>query len=141
MAQFEYPEYFSTEAKDLISNILTPNPNKRFSLAQIKAHPWIKDPEVVSGASSFDVVKRPLEKSVSKELAELNSVEYIPAKMDAFEFASYCTGRLLNGLFELKHISPAAAKEDPDELQTEIVTSISYKEYLPVVLFAANCFK
>lgn len=52
--------------------------------------------------------------------------------MDAFEFASYCTGKLLNGLFELKHIAPpiAGAEEDPP---TEIVTNAIHKEYLPVV--------
>ena len=51
--------------------------------------------------------------------------------MDAFEFASYCTGKLLNGLFELKHIS--SGPEFSDEAPTEFVTNLHYKEYLTLV--------
>eukprot|EP01016_Furgasonia_blochmanni_P037092 TRINITY_DN4327_c0_g1_i11.p1 TRINITY_DN4327_c0_g1~~TRINITY_DN4327_c0_g1_i11.p1 ORF type:complete len:587 (-),score=117.16 TRINITY_DN4327_c0_g1_i11:267-2027(-) len=39
-AQIEYPKNFSKSLKDLISNILNPNPKKRYTLESIKSHPW-----------------------------------------------------------------------------------------------------
>ncbi len=38
--KFEYPNFISESAKDLISNILITDPNRRFTLEQIKLHPW-----------------------------------------------------------------------------------------------------
>eukprot|EP01022_Parablepharisma_sp_SALTPOND_P024600 TRINITY_DN549_c2_g1_i1.p6 TRINITY_DN549_c2_g1~~TRINITY_DN549_c2_g1_i1.p6 ORF type:complete len:244 (+),score=27.49 TRINITY_DN549_c2_g1_i1:780-1511(+) len=131
LAQFDFPSFFSTEAKDLISNILTPNPNKRFTLEKIKAHPWLKGPGVTQTTPSAGSLKPSLEKAGSKDLTDLNPDEYIPARMDAFEFASYCTGKLLNGLFELKHIS--SGKNELEEPPTEMATNVGYKEYLSMV--------
>ncbi|TCD68120.1 hypothetical protein EIP91_011485 [Steccherinum ochraceum] len=37
---FEDPEWLSDEARDLIKNVLTVDPDKRLSIAQILAHPW-----------------------------------------------------------------------------------------------------
>lgn len=57
--------------------------------------------------------------------------------MDAFEFASYCTGKLLNRLFELKQISstPAGGQQETKELPTEIITGMPSKDYLTLVLY------
>jgi len=136
LAQFEFPAQFSADAKDLISNILTPNPNKRYSISQIKSHPWLKksDSTFVTPPMSEHKNSMQLEKLPSKEFTDISPDEYIPAKMDAFEFASFCTGKLLNGLFELKTISASIQiSEDTDAPPTEMVTNIHYKEYLPMV--------
>lgn len=38
--KYEVPEWFSNEARDLISKILNTEPNRRLSIDKIKAHPW-----------------------------------------------------------------------------------------------------
>jgi len=121
LARFEFPSFFSLEVKDLISNILASNSNKRLSLAQIKAHAWFKNIDQQS------VKVNP--KASSRDLTDPDPNEYIPAKMNAFEYVSYCTGKLLNGFFDIK--DPKAVKE---ELPTELVTKLGYKEYLAIVI-------
>ena len=130
LAQFEFPPGFSSEAKDLISNILTSNPNKRLTLPQIKTHPWLKG--IVPSKTLVPTSATELEKAKPKEFTELSPDEYIPAKMDAFEFANCCTGKLLNGLFEIK--PPSIIPTEP-EIKTEIITNVDYKEYLMIVIF------
>eukprot|EP00826_Nyctotherus_ovalis_P008560 TRINITY_DN12221_c0_g1_i2.p1 TRINITY_DN12221_c0_g1~~TRINITY_DN12221_c0_g1_i2.p1 ORF type:complete len:184 (-),score=44.50 TRINITY_DN12221_c0_g1_i2:326-877(-) len=125
LAQFEFPPFFSNEAKDLISGILVSNPNKRPSLAQIKGHAWFMSTKSQSGNPGVKAGPR----ASSKELADLNPDEYVPAKMNAFEYASYCTGKLLNNFFDIK--DPQAAER---ELPTEILTKLGRKEYLAIVL-------
>ena len=34
-------QYVSPEAKDLVRNLLVKDPLERFSIAQIRSHPWI----------------------------------------------------------------------------------------------------
>jgi len=38
--QYKFPNNISEEAKDLISKILNNNPKERYSLLNIRAHPW-----------------------------------------------------------------------------------------------------
>ena len=40
-ADFKYPSHFTADAKDLVGQILNPDPNKRATIAQIKAHRWM----------------------------------------------------------------------------------------------------
>lgn len=37
---FEFPTYFSPEIRDLISKLLTVKPSQRYSLADVRRHPW-----------------------------------------------------------------------------------------------------
>ena len=39
-ADFEMPNFLSNEAQDLITRILTTDPDKRITISQIKLHPW-----------------------------------------------------------------------------------------------------
>lgn len=39
-ADFDMPNFISPEAQDLVSRVLTTDPDKRISIAQIKQHPW-----------------------------------------------------------------------------------------------------
>ena len=39
-ADYEMPDFISPEAHDLIVRILTTDPEKRITIAQIKQHPW-----------------------------------------------------------------------------------------------------
>lgn len=127
LAHFEFPPSFSADAKDLIAGILTSNPNKRLTLPQVKAHPWLK--------SALPSLPRAPEKAGQKDLNELRPDEYVPARMDAFEFANCCTGKILNGLFE---IYDSSAPGQESEIKTEIITNVGYKEYLAIVMFACR---
>jgi serine/threonine protein kinase len=40
-ADFEYPDWFSSEARDLLAKILVPDPHSRINLNDIKGHPWM----------------------------------------------------------------------------------------------------
>ncbi|EEB93262.1 hypothetical protein MPER_08110, partial [Moniliophthora perniciosa FA553] len=40
IGEFEDPEWLSTEARDLIKNVLVKDPSKRLSIPQILTHPW-----------------------------------------------------------------------------------------------------
>jgi serine/threonine protein kinase len=39
---FEFPDYFSTDAQDLIERLLQKNPGSRISLLDVPHHPWIR---------------------------------------------------------------------------------------------------
>jgi len=41
-ADFEYPDWFSSEARDLLSKILIPDPAHRAKLSDLKNHPWMQ---------------------------------------------------------------------------------------------------
>ena len=38
--KFEIPKFISAEGRDLLRKLLVTDPDKRYSLEQIKAHPW-----------------------------------------------------------------------------------------------------
>jgi serine/threonine protein kinase len=38
----KFPDHLSSEVRHLIQNILTFNPDKRYTLEQIENHPWIQ---------------------------------------------------------------------------------------------------
>ena len=50
-ADFSYPAWFSLEAKDLLSKLITPKVEERATMQQIQEHPWLKeeDDDVVDG--------------------------------------------------------------------------------------------
>lgn len=41
-ADYEFPEWFTPDARDLIKKILVPDPVKRPRLAELKLHPWMQ---------------------------------------------------------------------------------------------------
>lgn len=40
-ADYEFPDWFSSEARDLISKILVPDPHKRPKINDLRSHPWM----------------------------------------------------------------------------------------------------
>ena len=45
-ADYKLPSFLSDEAKDLITRILNPDPTKRFSIEDIRDHPWYQQVKV-----------------------------------------------------------------------------------------------
>jgi serine/threonine protein kinase len=41
-ADYEFPDWFSPEARDLIATILVPDPHKRPRIAELRSHPWMR---------------------------------------------------------------------------------------------------
>jgi serine/threonine protein kinase len=41
-AEFEFPQWFSTDAKQLISQLLVSDPAKRISIPEIMQNPWFQ---------------------------------------------------------------------------------------------------
>lgn len=41
-ADFEYPDWFTEDARDLLNKTLVPDPHKRIKLSEMKAHKWMQ---------------------------------------------------------------------------------------------------
>jgi 5'-AMP-activated protein kinase catalytic alpha subunit len=60
-ADFQYPNFFTTSARSLISSILVVDPANRYTLSQIKNHQWMKGGNESNGDASTSDVKLTLE--------------------------------------------------------------------------------
>ena len=47
------PDFLSPHSKDLISNILNADPSKRFTIEQIRKHPWYNQVEPIEKVGVF----------------------------------------------------------------------------------------
>ena len=54
-AEFSYPSWFDDDVKDLLNHILTIDPTKRYTLDQIKQHPWWKVDGPYTDGSKLEV--------------------------------------------------------------------------------------
>lgn len=63
--------YFSPLAKDLINQMLQPDPEKRISLAGIKSHPWFQAAAIPAQALSNELSRRKAQVDISKRQAKL----------------------------------------------------------------------
>ena len=67
------PNFISSEAKDLITRILTTNPEKRITIPQIKAHPWfnMQKPTLSKMPGTFvGIDPTPIDVQILRELNE-----------------------------------------------------------------------
>ena len=55
-AEYVFPKFLSSDAKDLIKNIFITNPDERFGVEEIRNHPWFKkvQPETPSFNVTFE---------------------------------------------------------------------------------------
>jgi 5'-AMP-activated protein kinase catalytic alpha subunit len=86
-ADYQLPNFISPEAADMISRILTTDPEKRITIAQIKQHPWFnawptglsKLPGTIVG-----IDPAPIDINILKDLKKYNiDVEYAHKCIDA----------------------------------------------------------
>ncbi|OIT21331.1 PREDICTED: CBL-interacting serine/threonine-protein kinase 25-like [Nicotiana attenuata] len=104
-AEYEFPPWFSPEAKKLISKLLVADPEKRISISAIMKVPWIlKD---FSRSNSFSSGENGDQKKGSTEQLDLgNRSKSGPPFYNAFEFISaMSSGFDLSSLFESKRKS------------------------------------
>ena len=60
IGDFKCAKWVSTEARDLLKNILNVNPDERYSIEQIRGHPWIS----ISNFRSMPIIDRKIEEKV-----------------------------------------------------------------------------
>ncbi|KAL5569613.1 hypothetical protein UlMin_026188 [Ulmus minor] len=87
-AEYKCPNWFSNEARKLLSRILNPDPNKRISIAKIMEHTWFRK-GFNSQAGNGET------KTTSEGVQELTK----PTNFNAFDIISLSTGFDLSGLF------------------------------------------
>lgn len=107
-AEYSFPAWFSSDAKKLISRILTPNPKHRINVSQILQDPWFKKgykPErhaFFQKVNLADVDAVFDDKSTDHFVTEKKVPTTIsqPALLNAFELISLNKGLDLSSLFE-----------------------------------------
>ncbi|XVF84197.1 hypothetical protein PTKIN_Ptkin17bG0006100 [Pterospermum kingtungense] len=109
--EFKFPNWFTPEARRLVSKILDPNPSKRISIAKIMENPWfqkgldpkpelvdaeVKEPAPLNADTVFDLTES--DPTFVEEKQELQK----PCNLNAFDIISFSAGFDLSGLFEEK---------------------------------------
>ncbi|KAF3450971.1 hypothetical protein FNV43_RR07060 [Rhamnella rubrinervis] len=99
-AEYEFPAWFSGDAKWLISKLLVVDPQKRISIADILKSPWFQ--EGFTRPIAFSIEEN-IEKDENNEELELRRTKSAPPFFNAFEFiSSMSSGFDLSRLFESK---------------------------------------
>ncbi|XVF89393.1 hypothetical protein PTKIN_Ptkin19aG0126800 [Pterospermum kingtungense] len=102
-AEFEFPPWFSSESKRLISKILVTDPNRRITIPNIMQSPWFRKGFTRPLAFS---IEEPLSDSIEEDDDDVGSVSKAnkvssPKFFNAFEFiSSMSSGFDLSSLFE-----------------------------------------
>lgn len=76
-ADFEYPDWFSDDARDLLDKTLVPDPHKRIKLADMKAHAWMQGAD--SGPTPSHADHSAATAGAPPALGDGNSVPPVPA--------------------------------------------------------------
>lgn len=143
-AEFTYPGWFAEDVKDLIGKILVVDPHKRYTIDQIRQHPWWKkdgpyattDPtqdgvlqdDGSSGEVLDDVDEDDNAKSSDKAAADSGTGKTGAAdtkKMNAFELISLLSGPTVAESFQAE-----AAKHGK---QAVVASSKPYQELLKYI--------
>ncbi|XP_010275777.1 PREDICTED: CBL-interacting serine/threonine-protein kinase 25-like [Nelumbo nucifera] len=98
-AEYEFPAWFSYEAKRLISRLLVADPNKRITIPEIMQLPWFK--KGFTRPIAFSIEEPSPEKTEEDDLVVKSKSS--PPFLNAFEFiSSMSSGFDLSSLFENK---------------------------------------
>uniref|UniRef100_A0A0D9WDT7 non-specific serine/threonine protein kinase n=1 Tax=Leersia perrieri TaxID=77586 RepID=A0A0D9WDT7_9ORYZ len=94
-SEFRFPDWFSLDARSLISRLLDPNPKTRITIDDIINHPWLNkghhNPTPATSSNNF--------KSIEEEEEDKPANLMKPASLNAFEIISLSHGFDLSGLF------------------------------------------
>ncbi|KAK6804847.1 hypothetical protein RDI58_002631 [Solanum bulbocastanum] len=127
--EYEFPLWFSPEAKKLISKLLVADPEKRFTISAVTKIPWfIKE---FSRSSSFSSIEENNtdQKQESKEPSLVNRSKSAPPFYNAFEFIStMSSGFDLSSLFEGKRKSRFSIHIEMLYLNDHVKTEIFSQE-------------
>ncbi|XP_010417266.1 PREDICTED: CBL-interacting serine/threonine-protein kinase 16 [Camelina sativa] len=127
-AECEFPPWFSSESKELISRLLVPDPEQRISMSEIKMIPWFRKNFTPPVAFSIDETipsppEPPAKKKKKDKYEEEEDDGVSPRSFNAFQFiTSMSSGFDLSNLFEIKR--------KPKRMFTSKYPAISVKERL-----------
>ncbi len=80
-AKYQCPSWFSSDARDLLDRMLTPDPAHRINIADIQSHPWV----MVQDSPSLPTAQ-PLGGQVSKSFTEAEGERlHVPPDITAFD--------------------------------------------------------
>ena len=69
--KFILPEFLSDNAQDLLTNILNTDPSKRFTMKQIRAHPWFNGiPVIINEGLLINVINIPVDEKLLEKLKD-----------------------------------------------------------------------
>ncbi|BAF16819.1 cBL-interacting protein kinase 20 [Oryza sativa Japonica Group] len=91
--EFKVPDWFTPDARSLISRLLDPNPTTRITIDELVKHPWFKKGHTKRPASSNTMKLNEEEKPAN---AAMNMK---PASLNAFDIISLSQGFDLSGMF------------------------------------------
>lgn len=99
-SEFEFPPWFSPEARRLISKLLVVDPNKRITIPTIMRTPWFRKNFNSPTAFKIDELEN---QNVEDETTTTTTTTTSPKSLNAFEFiSSMSSGFDLSSLFESK---------------------------------------
>jgi 5'-AMP-activated protein kinase catalytic alpha subunit len=68
--KFNLPNFLSDNAKDLLKNVLSTDPNKRYTLRQIRSHPWFnRIPVMINEGLLVNVINIPVDDFILEKMA------------------------------------------------------------------------
>jgi len=126
-------EPISNEAKDLINKLLVITPNKRYTLEQVMAHPWIARAQSVASPKVFS-------HSFAEKIKEFQTMSHTPGVMDAVRinipknkdddklqvnFASFSLGQV-----STENLQPEATEDETKE--EEVKEEVKEEEKAPI---------
>lgn len=133
-AECEFPPWFSTESKELISKLLLPDPEQRITMSEIKQIPWFRKNFTPPIAFSIDeTIPSPPEPPAKKKKKDKTEEDdgVSPRSFNAFHFiTSMSSGFDLSNLFEIKR--------KPKRMFTSKLPAISVKEKLEIAAREMN---
>ncbi|KAL1224697.1 CBL-interacting serine/threonine-protein kinase 16 [Cardamine amara subsp. amara] len=134
-AECEFPPWFSTESKELISKLLVPDPEQRITMSEIKQIPWFRKnftpPVAFSIHETIPSPPEPPSKKKKKDKYDEENAGVSPRSFNAFQFiTSMSSGFDLSNLFEIKR--------KPKRMFTSKFPAISVKERLEIAAREMN---
>lgn len=119
---FEIPKSLSSGAQDILKSILQPNPGKRITMAEIKAHQWFRQGYTPCNPEDEDKLNIDEDAfSINELQSEEERSPGFPTLLNAFQLISMSSFLDLSGFFE---------HEDVSERKIRFTSNLSHKELL-----------
>jgi len=142
-AEYDFPQWFSTDAKRLISELLVSDPEKRISIPEIMQNPWfqkgfskpiaISIPEPVGETNDKDddkiIEEMELEKTTSSSPPFYNAFEFISSMSSGFDLSSLFEKKRKSGSMFTSKCSAAAIVAKLEAVAKRLNFSVGVKEF------------
>lgn len=122
--QIMYPSNFPKQAVDLMKHILLANPSERYTIEQIRQHPWFKvDYHQIKGRDS-DATVHDIEVTMEKTPDQPEPAEEDDDSMNAFELIAKMSGVSMDRMID---------KSKPAQSSTSVSSTKPLNEILEII--------